>query len=63
MMIKNILTSVSMALQAEGYNVDTYPDGVAALQGIGSHPVDLAVLDIKNAQDGWHGAAWGNPQD
>ncbi|HBS40092.1 response regulator transcription factor [Rhodospirillales bacterium] len=44
---QNILTSVSMALQAEGYNVDTYPDGVAALQGIGSHPVDLAVLDIK----------------
>lgn len=44
---QNILTSVSMALEAEGYNVDTYPDGVAALQGIGSHPVDLAVLDIK----------------
>ena len=32
---QNILTSVSMALQAEGYNVDTYPDGVAALQEIG----------------------------
>jgi two-component system response regulator ChvI len=44
---QNILTSVSMALEAEGYNVDTYPDGVAALQGMGSHPVDLAVLDIK----------------
>jgi len=44
---QNILTSVSMALEAEGYNVDTYPNGVAALQGIGSHPVDLAVLDIK----------------
>ena len=36
-----------MALEAEGYNVDTYPDGVTALQGMGSHPVDLAVLDIK----------------
>ena len=44
---QNILTSVSMALEAEGYNVDTYPDGVTALQGMGSHPVDLAVLDIK----------------
>ena len=44
---QNILTSVSMALEAEGYNVDTYPDGVAALQGMGLHPVDLAVLDIK----------------
>jgi two-component system, OmpR family, response regulator ChvI len=44
---QNILTSVSMALEAEGYDVDTYPDGVAALAGIGSHPVDLAVLDIK----------------
>lgn len=44
---ENILTSVSMALEAEGYNVDTYTDGQKALAGIGSHPVDLAVLDIK----------------
>ena len=44
---QNILTSVSMALEAEGYDVDTYADGVAALSGIGRHPVDLAVLDIK----------------
>ena len=44
---QNILTSVSMALEAEGYDVSTYPDGVAALAGIGAHPVDLAVLDIK----------------
>jgi two-component system response regulator ChvI len=44
---ENILTSVSMALEAEGFNVDTYTDGQKALAGIGSHPVDLAVLDIK----------------
>lgn len=44
---QNILTSVSMALEAEGFDVDTYPDGVAALKGIGREPVDLAVLDIK----------------
>ncbi len=44
---ENILTSVSMALEAEGFNVDIYTDGQKALAGIGSHPVDLAVLDIK----------------
>ncbi len=44
---QNILTSVAMALEAEGFAVDTYPDGVQALEGIGRHPVDLAVLDIK----------------
>ena len=44
---QNILTSVSMALEAEGFDVATYPDGIAALEGIGQQPVDLAVLDIK----------------
>ena len=44
---ENILTSISMALEAEGFNVDTYTDGQKALAGIGNHPVDLAVLDIK----------------
>ncbi len=44
---QNILTSVSMALEAEGFNVDTYPDGVQALAGLDQKPVDLAVLDIK----------------
>jgi len=44
---KNILTSVSMALEAEGYSVETYADGAEALEGIGRRPVDLAVLDIK----------------
>ena len=42
-----ILTSVTMALEAEGYDVVSYNDGEEALAGIGSTPVDLAVLDIK----------------
>ena len=44
---KNILTSVSMALEAEGYRVRTYNDGEEALQGLVHQPVDLAILDIK----------------
>ncbi len=44
---RNILTSVSIALEAEGFRVDTYSDGAEALRGILQKPVDLAVLDIK----------------
>ncbi len=44
---RNILTSVSMALEAEGYTVRTYTDGVEALDGLDRQPADLAVLDIK----------------
>jgi len=44
---RNILTSVSMALEAEGYNVRTYTDGQSALQALSQQRVDLAVLDIK----------------
>jgi two-component system response regulator ChvI len=44
---ENILTSVSMALEAEGFDVETYTDGAEALDGIGRKPVDLAILDIK----------------
>ncbi len=44
---RNILTSVSMALEAEGFTVRTYSDGVDALSGLEKNPVDLAVLDIK----------------
>ncbi len=44
---QNILTSVSMALESEGYAVTTYKDGAEALDGLGKTPVDLAVLDIK----------------
>ena len=43
----NILASLSAALEDQGYKVDTYGDGVEALDGIGRRPVDLAILDIK----------------
>ena len=44
---RNILTSVSIALEAEGFKVRTYADGSEALRGLSSAPVDLAILDIK----------------
>lgn len=44
---RNILTSVSIALEAEGFKVTTYTDGETALRGLTTRPVDLAVLDIK----------------
>ena len=44
---RNILTSVSMALEAEGFTVRSYSDGAEALKGMSAQPVDLAVLDIK----------------
>ena len=44
---RNILTSVAMALEAEGYTVRTYKDGAEALNGLTSRPPDLAILDIK----------------
>jgi two-component system response regulator ChvI len=44
---RNILTSVSMALEAEGFTVRCYGDGDEALRGLSAKPVDLAVFDIK----------------
>src|SRR5579872_1153439 len=44
---RNILTSVQMTLEQEGFQVRTYTDGESALQGLNARPVDLAVLDIK----------------
>jgi len=44
---RNILTSVSIALEAEGYRIMTYTDGCSALDGFTSSPPDLAILDIK----------------
>jgi two-component system response regulator ChvI len=43
----NILTSLSIGLEAEGYRVVTYTDGAAALDGFKISPPDLAILDIK----------------
>jgi len=44
---RNILTSVQMTLEQEGFQVRTYTDGESALQALNAKPVDLAVLDIK----------------
>jgi two-component system response regulator ChvI len=44
---RNILTSVSIALQAEGFTVRLYSDGDTALKALTENPPDLAVLDIK----------------
>ncbi len=44
---RNILTSISIALEKEGYNVQTYLDGESALIGLTRTPPDLAVVDIK----------------
>jgi len=44
---KNILTSVSMLLEQEGYHVRTFSDGASALTALSATPPDLAILDIK----------------
>jgi len=44
---RNILTSVSIALQAEGFITRVYTDGAAALKAFADNPPDLAVFDIK----------------
>jgi two-component system response regulator ChvI len=44
---RNILTSVSMTLETEGYRVNTYNDGSSALDGLAQNPPDLAIFDIK----------------
>ena len=44
---RNILTSVSMMLEAEGFVVRTYVDGESALRDLSARSLDLAVLDIK----------------
>ncbi len=43
----NILTSVSIAFEAEGYRIMTYTDGVSALDGFKTSPPDLAIFDVK----------------
>ena len=44
---RNILTSVSIALESEGYRVETYTDGASALEGLVARPPNLAIFDIK----------------
>ena len=44
---RNILTSISIALEKEGFKVQTYLDGESALIGLTRQPPDLALIDIK----------------
>ena len=44
---RNILTSISIALEKEGFKVQTYLDGESALIGLSRTPPDLAIIDIK----------------
>jgi two-component system response regulator ChvI len=44
---KNILASVTLLLEQEGYHVRAYADPAAALTALSATPPDLAVLDIK----------------
>ena len=44
---RNILTSLSIALEKEGFKVQTYLDGESAIIGLTRTPPDLAVIDIK----------------
>jgi len=44
---RNILTSISIALEKEGFKVQTYLDGESALVGLSRTPPDLAIIDIK----------------
>ena len=44
---RNILTSVSIALESEGYRVHSYTDGASALDRLVTDPPDLAIFDIK----------------
>jgi two-component system response regulator ChvI len=49
---RNILTSLSVMLENEGYRVDTYTDPQEALREFNRHPPDMAVLDVKMPQMG-----------
>lgn len=44
---RNILTSVSIAMQSEGYVTRLYPDGETALKALLDNPADLGIFDIK----------------
>ena len=44
---RNILASVSVALEAEGFKVRSWTDGTEALKVLLAEPPDLAILDIK----------------
>ena len=55
---RNILTSVKMTLEVEGFVVDSCSDGQGALEASHRKQPDIAVLYIKMSRmDGWHGPA------
>ena len=45
---RNILTSLSIALEKEGFKIQTYLDGESALIGLARTPPDVAVIDIND---------------
>lgn len=47
---RNILTSVSIALQSEGFATRVYTNGESALKALVDNPPDLAIFDIKMPQ-------------
>ena len=43
----NLFTSVSLALEAEGFEVDTFKNGEEAINGFAKKKYDLGLFDIK----------------
>ena len=54
---RNIVTSVAIALEAEGYRITTYTDGVSALDGFKTTLPDLCHPRYQNAPHGRNGDA------
>ena len=50
---RNILTSISIALEKEGFKVQTYLDGESALIGLSRTPPDLAIIKLKKSKIFW----------
>ena len=44
---ENIITSVSIFLEGEGYNVRVYNDGASALAALSESPADMGIFDVK----------------
>jgi two-component system response regulator ChvI len=44
---RNIVTSLRIVLEAEGYKIQAYTDGASALDGMLAEQPDMAILDIK----------------
>lgn len=44
---KNIVKSLRLLLEAEGFDIEAYHDGASALEGLTNNPPDLAIFDIK----------------